>query len=89
MQTVEEDVQDPPEIEQSKRCFIYLKDIRETALFDKYLKNPGEQSNPVEPMTPAPNIEDRSPIEIDDSDEEINNSSSSIDDTAIVISDSE
>lgn len=94
----EANIQKPPEVERSKRCFIYLMDIRDTALFDKYLKRPSNPPN--ESMTPAPadelleNIEDRSPIEVPDSDEELDNnnnsSSSSVDDTNVIeISDSE
>lgn len=101
------DVQKPAEIEKFERCLIYLMDIRESGLFDKYVKESDEPKEPVnDPMTPTDDFlletQDRSPIEVPDSDNDedekidnndsrSNSSSSSLDDPQIVvvISDSE
>lgn len=71
----------PPEVEANARCFIYLMDIRDTALFDKYIKKIDVPKTPAaEPELRT--VEDLSPIEIGDSD----NESSSDDSNDAVIS---
>lgn len=57
-----------PEIERHKKCIIILTDIRENALFDKYLKKVDEPMKLVD--EPIENNPDLSPIEIPDSDDE-------------------
>lgn len=96
VQTVQMETEKPvqnnqPEIEGSKRCFIILTDIRENALFDKYLKKTDEQMKPLE------SVADLSPIEIPDSDDEhidddnnnFDDCSSSEQDVVVLLSDSD